>query len=130
METLQMPGDELSPKVILNAIDSVFSIEGESRPEHPIKYFGPVFVWFNSYVASTTNSNDTKRLKIDLEYFNSTTAKILYDIFKLLKIASGKQQPLLFEVDWYYQEDDTDMLESGEEMHKLSGLKFNYLPKK
>ena len=121
METLQMPGD---------AIDSVFSIEGESRPEHPVKYFEPVFTWLNSYFASSVSTNDAKHIKIDLEYFNSTTAKILYDIFKLLKSTSEKDNRFLFEVDWHYQEDDTDMLESGEEMHKLSGLKFNYFSKK
>lgn len=137
MEALNLRGDDISPDIVLNHFDNVFSIIGESRPENPLKYYEPVFNWFNEYFNYFYVLNDlmdsdtvvTKKLKIDLDYFNSTSAKVLFDLFSLLMNTGRDKFKINFEIDWYYHEDDTDMLDAGKEMEELCGITFNYITK-
>lgn len=137
METLNIKGDDISPDVVLNHFDNVFSISGESRPENPLKYYEGVFNWFNEYFNYFYVLNDlmdsdtlvTKQLKIDLDYFNSTSAKVLFDLFTLLVNTGAKKYKINFEIDWYYYAEDTDMLDAGREMEELCGITFNYITK-
>ncbi len=137
METLDIKGDEINPTIILNHIDNKFEISGESRPENPLKYYESVFKWFNDYfnyayvLNDLGNSKTTiiKKLKVDLDYFNSTSAKVLFDLFTLLKNTGADKFKINFEIDWLYFDDDSDMLDAGKEMEEMCGLKFNYTPK-
>ncbi len=137
METLDVKGDDINPTVLLNHIENTFVISGESRPENPLKYYEPVFKWFNDYFNYAYVLNDlgnsktqlSKKLKIDLDYFNSTSAKVLFDLFSLLKNTGAEKFKVIFEIDWFYHEDDTDMLDAGKEMESMCGLKFNYTSK-
>lgn len=137
METLDVKGDDINPTVLLNHIENTFVISGESRPENPLKYYEPVFKWFNDYFNYAYVLNDlgnsktqlSKKLKIDLDYFNSTSAKVLFDLFSLLKNTGAEKFKVIFEIDWFFHEDDTDMLDAGKEMESMCGLKFNYTSK-
>ena len=137
METLDVKGDDINPTVLLNHIENTFVISGESRPENPLKYYEPVFKWFNDYFNYAYVLNDlgnsktqiSKKLKVDLDYFNSTSAKVLFDLFSLLKNTGAEKYKVIFEIDWFYHEDDTDMLDAGKEMESMCGLKFNYTSK-
>lgn len=137
MQKLHIQGNDIQPEIFLNHLESKFSIEGESRPENPVKFYEPVFNWFNDYFKyvnilndlDTTKNTITKKLKINLEYFNSTSAKVLFDLFTLLNEVGNKKFKVIFEIDWYYHVEDTDMLDAGNEMEKMCGLKFNYHPK-
>ena len=137
MEALDVKGDDMNPTINLNHLENKFSITGESRPENPLKYYGPAFKWFNDYFTYANALNDientgieiTKKLKIDLEYFNSTSAKVLFDLFMLLKTTGKEKYKINFEIDWFYYAEDHDMLDAGKEMETMCGLKFNYHPK-
>jgi hypothetical protein len=137
MQALNTKGDDISPNIILDHLENVFSITGESRPENPLKYFEPVFTWFNEYFNYYYVLNDlsdseniiTKHLKIDLDYFNSTSAKVLFDLFILLNTTGLKKFKINFEIDWYYHAEDIDMLDAGKEMESMCGVKFNYIEK-
>lgn len=138
METLDVKGDDINPSIHLNHFENKFSITGESRPENPLKYFDSTFKWFNDYFNYIYILNDlenskiqiSKKLTIDLEYFNSTSAKVLFDLFLLLKNVGKEKFKVTFEIDWFYHAEDSDMLDAGKEMETMCGLKFNYHSKK
>jgi hypothetical protein len=137
MQTLDIKGDDINPTVTLNHIDNIFVISGESRPENPLKYYEPVFNWFNEYFNYYYVLNDlsnaaapaAKKIKVDLDYFNSTSAKVLFDLFVLLKNTGLEKFKIKFEIDWYYHVEDTDMLDAGQEMESMCGVKFNFIHK-
>lgn len=138
MDILEIKGDEINPSIYLNHLESKFSITGESRPENPLKYYDSTFKWFVEYFNYINILNDledaktgiNKKLKIDLDYFNSTSAKVLFDLFILLKKEGQEKFKVNFEIDWYYHAEDADLLEAGKEMEAMCSLKFNYHPKK
>ena len=68
--------------------------------------------------------NASTRL-FNFEYFNSTSAKYILDIFKSLNTLNSLGVEL--DIKWLYEEDDEDMLEVGEEMSRMSKLKFEYV---
>lgn len=137
MQTLNIKGDEINPTIFLDHNTNVFAITGESRPEYPLKYYEPVFIWFNEYFNqqyvlndfNDSNNSSIRKLKIDLDYFNSTSAKVLFDLFYLLKHTGYEKFKMDFEIDWYYYTEDIDMFDAGTEMANMCGIKFNYLPK-
>ena len=92
----------------------------------------PVIEWMEEFVAKTKkghNYTDANpfRLKLDLEYFNSSSAKFLFDIFEQIKEMSNDGIPV--EIEWYYDEEDEDLREAGEDLALLAELKFSYFPK-
>lgn len=102
---------------------------GESRPENCSLFFDPVIKWIDNYKSFLANSshNLTLRVLFKLDYFNSTSAKFLTDIFLILKEMSLLHNVDLY-VDWHYKSIDEEILESGEDFQEMVGLKLNFIP--
>jgi hypothetical protein len=56
------------------------------------------------------------------EYLNTESAKSILDIITLLESISGAR------VCWYFNEDDEDMEEIGEELAELVSVPFEFKP--
>lgn len=128
MEKLFIEKTESSPEVLLDSDNDIFQIVGESRPENVRKFYEPVFAWFQLLLNKEYVLNNKKEIKIKicLEYFNSTSAKVLYDLFLFLKQQESSFN-VSFSIIWHYEGEDEDMLDAGRELEKLSNLKFEYI---
>jgi hypothetical protein len=75
--------------------------------------------WLDDYVKSP---QETTKVQVRFEYFNTSSSKCILDIFKRLGVLpkNGKK----IEVTWYYEEDDEDMQEAGEDYSDILGLPF------
>ena len=73
--------------------------------------------WLDEYEADPPP--DTQ-LVIRLEYFNTSSSKCLIDIFR--KLEKLHQPHAQVQVAWYYEEDDEDMKESGEDFRDLVSM--------
>ena len=62
-------------------------------------------------------------MKVCLEYFNTSSSKCLLDIFRRLETInlSGKTKVI---VSWFYETDDEDMMEAGEDYQALVKIPF------
>jgi len=123
---------DLTPEIILAPAENRFIIAGKSAPEDVRGLYYSVIEWMEEFVAETKkghNYTDANpfRLKLDLEYFNSSSAKFLFDIFEQIKEMSNDGIPV--EIEWYYDEEDEDLREAGEDLALLAELKFSYFPK-
>ena len=99
-------------------------IRGKSIPENSKGFFTPVFEWMDSYskapAAETT-------LDIQLDYFNTSSAKSIVDIFKKLEQIhkSGNSNVT---INWRFDEDDGDMMEAGQDYQSIIRVNFNLVP--
>lgn len=90
---------------------------GTIVPENPIE----IFTKFNNIAISKYNETGKLHIHFSLGYFNTSSARFLYNFFRQFK---GKES---IEISWHYEADDEDILESGKEFEEISGLKFNFI---
>src|SRR5436190_14087326 len=107
--------DSIKTPLISLDHSGVLEIKGKSIPENSLEFYKPVFEWLDSYSQSPAQKTE---LKINLEYFNTSSSKCLLDIFRRLETLnlSGKSQ---VKVAWLYDADDEDMMEAGEDYQAL-----------
>ncbi len=130
MEKLIIDATLNTPSVILDPEKNLFQFTGESRPENVRNFYIPVLEWLENYtseVASQDKENKSRahEFHFNFEYFNSTSAKYILDLFKTLSNLHSEGINVL--VYWHYEEDDEDMLEVGKEMSRMSRLNFDYI---
>jgi len=116
-----------TPKVIFDPSNNIFEISGESRPYDVPSFYQPLLAWldeFNKELSEMKAGSGSLEFKFNLEYFNSLSAKYILDLCKKLsKIHSDGHE---INVIWQYETGDEYMLESGQEMSKISKMPFNY----
>jgi hypothetical protein len=118
MERYFVEATKMTPKVELDPATKVFSMSGNSRPENPMQFYKPIFEWLTAYIES---SSDKTVFEIKMDYFNTSTSKVLLDLFELFeKLATSKD----IHVVWCYQSDDEEMQEAGEELLDLVELSY------
>ena len=122
MEKLIIENTLNSPRVVLDPGEGHFEFSGESRPENVRSFYLPILEWLEDFAKKC---KDPVEFLFAFEYFNSTSAKYILDIFKILNSlhASGVK----VSVKWQYEEDDEDMYEVGVEMSRMSDLPFEYV---
>ncbi len=122
MDNLVIEGSKQTPKVEFIASTGILEISGRSIPENTFEFFNPVLLWLDEY---SKNALDETTINVNLEYFNTSSSKYILEVFKRLKglINDGKE---VF-VKWYYEEDDEEMMETGEDYEDVSGLPFEII---
>ncbi len=111
MEKLIIAPTQDTPGIHFDAATNVLELSGRSYPDNVFAFYEPVFSWLNAY-ASALNPAPITKFIFKLEYFNTASAKIIFDILHVLdriKVKGNEVQIL-----WYYKNDDDDMKEAGE----------------
>jgi hypothetical protein len=134
MQKLYIQPTSVTPEIHFSPKENLFVIRGTSSPEDVRALYYPVTEWMKLYLDEILKGEVTQyssasplRMQIDLDYFNSSTAKFLYDIFLELKRLPEAGIPII--VDWYYETDDTDQKEAGGDIAYLAGMDFNFVEK-
>lgn len=117
MEVLNLEGTADTPKIILDKENSIFEISGRSLPEDSAEFYRPVVDWITRYSHSP---NATTEFVFKLEYFNTSSSKLILDILSALEAIEGMK------IQWCYPEDDEDMEEAGKEFAELVEIPFEY----
>ncbi len=124
MEKLFRAGTSKTPQVILDPEKGTISLEGRSILEDTISFYDPILLWLNEFIAVP---NDIT-INISFEYFNSTSARILLMILQTAK--QIKKQGKILIINWYYDENDDNIKESGSDFASLVKEEFNFILKK
>lgn len=117
MEKIELEATATTPKIIFDPLDGYFEISGKSLPENSLEFYKPLLDYMDAY---SERPNEVTSLVFKLEYFNtSSTSHFLRLIKKLEKIhGKGKNAG----VKWFYDVEDDDMKEAGEDFKMLSKL--------
>jgi hypothetical protein len=135
MQKLFIHRTSTTPEVNFSPEDNIFLISGISSPEDVRAMYYPVIEWVVAFVNEIIEEKykDYKpdyplKFKADLVYFNSSSAKFLYDIFIELKRLIPLGIPVI--VEWFYDEEDIDLKEGGMDIALLAEMEFLFIPKK
>ena len=123
MEALKQEGTPKTPTINFDAVSGTIEIKGRSIPENSIEYYKPLVDWLDAYKDSP-QVNTT--VNIELEYFNTSSSKCILDVFKKLEGIHNVDNSEVA-INWYYEEDDEDMLEAGEDYQAIINVPFKMI---
>jgi hypothetical protein len=123
MEPIIIEGTQKTPSVNFDADSGVFEIKGRSIPENSIDFYKPLIEWLEEYAKE---AKEKTVVNVQLEYFNTSSSKCILDVFKKLE-AINKMPKNEVVINWYYEEDDEDMLEAGEDYESIIRVPFKMI---
>jgi len=121
MEELRVSPTKNTPEIILNP-QGIIRIKGRSIHENVTDFFEPVEDWISEYI---TVPAEITSVDMNLEYFNSASAKVFIHILQKVTYVTLKHKKFVF--NWYYEEGDEDILERGEYFASILDVRFNFI---
>jgi hypothetical protein len=122
MEPIKIEGTPKTPTVKFDKSEGVFEIKGRSIPENSVEFYKPLVDWLDNYKEDPLPKTE---VNIRLEYFNTSSSKCILDVFKKLETIHKAKNEVV--VNWYYEEDDEDMLEAGEDYESIIRVPFKMI---
>ena len=123
-----------TPEIYLSSEENNFFIRGNSAPEDVRALYYPVIEWIRIFVDDVLdgeyknfNNENPVKLQIDLSYFNSSSAKFLFDILSEFKRLQLCGVPV--SIEWHYEDADPDMRDAGSDISQLVGIGFLFVIK-
>jgi hypothetical protein len=99
---------DYTPEICLSESGDM-SFKGKCYPENSFRFYQPVMDWLTTFLAQP--KLPTKIVfSFHLVYFNSSTAKQIFDLFTLLSEQYNRADVV---IRWYYDEDNENALEEG-----------------
>lgn len=121
MEPISIVGTPKTPTVHFDDAGKV-EIKGRSIPENSIEFYKPLVDWLEQYLSTPAELTE---VNIQLEYFNTSSSKCILDVFKKLEAIYKSGNEVV--INWYYEEDDEDMLEAGEDYQSIIKIPFKMI---
>ena len=72
-------------------------------------------------IQAGLSTGKIERLAFQFEYFNTASAKQIYRLIQNCRETSGN-----INIVWFYDKDDEDMLETGEDYQDMCGFSFEF----
>jgi hypothetical protein len=109
-----------TPFIDFDPVSGNFELTGKSIPENTALFYKPFFEWLDEYIKSPAPKTT---LNIQLDYFNTSSSKSVFDTFKKLQQlhAGGKSEVTIY---WLFNINDEDMQEAGEDYKSLLKVPF------
>ena len=122
MENLHLEGSAKTPSIHFDAATGKLELKGRSIPENSVEFYKPLNDWIDAYgkdpIAETS-------VDVKLEYFNTSSSKCILDLFRKFEKLNRANSKVT--VQWYYETDDEDMEEAGEDYQAIVELPFSMI---
>ncbi|RPH31502.1 MAG: DUF1987 domain-containing protein [Bacteroidales bacterium] len=106
-----------SPSILFDGDKGLIEIIGKSLPEDAITCYTPLYNLAKEYIKSPKQHTT---LNFRLVYLNSSSAKKILEIISLFE--DFPSQDYRVTLNWFYNADDEDMHEEGEEFKRMTDL--------
>lgn len=120
MEILSIQSTPKSPYVRCDASKRLLEMTGRCIIEDSDEFIQPIFDWLNEYKQMNTSIEANFRF----EYYNTSFSRCLFGVFK--KLETIYKMGVNVTINWYYDEDDEDMLEEGQDFDLIVKIPFNF----
>jgi len=124
MDNFHIKGQDYIPEVYFDAQKHQLHISGESYHEYTVEFYQPVFEWLEQYLK---DGGKHITMEFKMSYFNTSTSRRFLEILHLLEEYQLNNNGKVT-INWFYEEDDMDMLETGEEYEVEVEIPFNLIP--
>lgn len=126
VRNLFIEATECTPNIRFDAEKDTLEIRGSSYPENTSEFYGPIFFWLEEYFRHLRNN--TVVVNLEPVYFNSNSWKVMQGFFEVLDSVTAKRGAI--SVNWFYENDEEDMVEYGKEFQKeFPRMTFTFIQK-
>lgn len=122
MDKITIEGTSKTPTIIFDSEAGLLELKGRSIPENSIEFYKPVVESLDKY---SHEPKEKTSVNIQLEYFNTSSSKCILDLFKKLESIHKTGKDVV--INWFYEEDDEDMLEAGEDYQAIIKVPFKMI---
>lgn len=121
---IYIPADneEMTPLIDFKTTGEL-RIEGKSYPEDPIKFYEPLINWVKEFKKDCPS---VIHMTMRLEYFNTSTSKLVLFILKTLEDLYIKKKADV-KITWLHLKRDEDMYESGKDYQSIIDIPFTFV---
>lgn len=119
MEVINLAKTPKTPTIKFEPKQGKLEIKGRSIPENSVEFYRPLVEALESYTKAPVSPTS---VDIQLEYFNTASSKCILDVLKKLESIHRKGTPV--NITWFYEEDDEDMREAGEDYQAIVNMTF------
>uniref|UniRef100_UPI00404B108F DUF1987 domain-containing protein n=1 Tax=Fulvivirga sp. TaxID=1931237 RepID=UPI00404B108F len=119
MEKLHIESTRTTPYLLFDPSVAILELRGRSSPENSLQFYSSISTSLDEYTEKGCN---TVLVNFALEYFNTSTSKVVFDLFKKLSKINEKGKKVT--VNWFYEEDDDMMMEVGEDYADMFDVEF------
>ena len=110
------------PEIKFNANNGIMEINGASMPENATGIYLPAIQWLLNY---KTRVAEKTFFIFKLSYLNTSSSKMIHEILKILDQIFIAGNDVL--IHWYYDENDSDIFEIGEEYADFTKIPFKLI---
>jgi len=125
MQNLVINNSFNSPQIFFNAKKGELRIMGNSTAENPLDYFNRINRWVEAY---SHHPASVTKVKIFMVHLNTVSYKCTLNFLKKLKEISDMGYKV--KIAWHYEEDDEDMLETGQSYESIIEIPFQFIEEK
>jgi hypothetical protein len=125
MENIYVEKTKKTPLIHISLKENKFLIKGPSFSENIVDIYNPIIEWIDENIPNLENE-----LICELYFtvLNSASHKKIFQI--LIRLNSYLDAGKKITVQWFYDEDDEDIMEMGEDLTELINLPFEIKPVK
>lgn len=120
MKDFKIEGTQSIPDIFGDWDKGMLSISGDSYPENSFELFEPLLQWVESYLDQ---AECELKLKLNLLYLNTSSVKIMMDIFDLLEVAHTQKKSV--SVTWSYDKENERVAELAEDFKEDCSFPFD-----
>jgi len=123
MENLFIEAGKYTPEVILSPDTETFSISGKSFAVNPMPFYEPIIEWFECFLNTEKIVKEIV-VKFEFDYINTASSK---QIAMLLTIMENSTANDKIKIEWHYDPQDSDILETGHRFSEPVKLNFEFV---
>ena len=120
MDMIQLSATEDLPEINFDGNKGFFQISKRSLPENAVLFYEPLAEYVTNYLKLPQSETN---IFFHFDYINTSSTKQLLKIILLFDQLKHEQKVAL---NWHYDQGDSDMLQTGRRLEKLTSLKFNF----
>lgn len=112
MQNIHLDATVATPQIDFLFDQRHLTLAGESYPENAAAFYGPLTAAVRAFLAQAGTAPVT--VDVRLAYFNSSSTKILLELFADFNRAALAGTPVT--LNWHYDPEDDTILEFGQEI--------------
>lgn len=111
---------EQTPQAVFDLKNGILDLDGKIVAENPLDFFDRLNRWIEEYKATNNPNNIVVNLRLD--YFNTVASKMLSKFF--IKLIAQNAT-----INWFYEKDDEEIKEAGEDYKIMLNYEINIVEK-